>query len=127
MKKVKYSRQRESIKSFLATRTDHPTADTIYEELRKDFPNISLGTIYRNLALLEELGAVTKITSNNGADRYDAHTELHNHFICKKCQRVIDLEMDNIDHIKDVASERFDGAIDGYVAHFYGLCEDCAE
>ena len=127
MKKVKYSRQREAIKSFLAARCDHPTADNIYEALRKDFPNISLGTVYRNLALLEDLGEVNKIISSNGADRYDADTDLHNHFTCKKCNCVLNLDMDSIDHIKDAASKRFDGSIDGYVAHFYGLCKDCAE
>jgi len=125
MKKLKYSRQRESIKSFLATRTDHPTADTIYEKLREDFPNISLGTVYRNLALLESLGAITKISSNSGADRYDSNTDLHNHFICSKCQRVIDLEMESIDHIKELAARQFNGTIDGYIAHFYGLCNEC--
>lgn len=52
MASLKYSRQRESIKEFLMTRTDHPTADTVYHQLRKIYPNISLGTIYRNLALL---------------------------------------------------------------------------
>jgi len=125
MKNLKYSRQRESIKSFLAKRTDHPTADTIYEELRKDFPNISLGTVYRNLTLLEDLGIIIKITSSYGADRYDGNTLLHNHFTCTECHRVIDLEMDNIDHIKNVASQQFSGLIEGYVANFYGRCDNC--
>lgn len=52
---IKYSRQRESIVNFLASRTDHPTAETIYQNIKKEFPNISLGTVYRNLSLLEEL------------------------------------------------------------------------
>ena len=51
---IKYSRQRESIVNFLASRTDHPTAETIYQNIKKEFPNISLGTVYRNLSLLEE-------------------------------------------------------------------------
>ena len=127
MKKVKYSRQREAIKSFLSSHHGHPTADTIYESLRQDFPNISLGTVYRNLALLEELGEVTKITSSNGADQYDADTRLHNHFICKKCNCVVNLDMENIDYIKDAASKNFDGFIDGYVTQFYGMCKACAE
>ena len=49
---IKYSRQRESIVNFLASRTDHPTAETIYQNIKKEFPNISLGTVYRNLSLL---------------------------------------------------------------------------
>jgi Fe2+/Zn2+ uptake regulation proteins len=127
MKRIKYSRQRAAVKDFLDAHHDHPTADTIYEALRKTFPNISLGTIYRNLALLEELGQINKITSRDGADRYDAETELHNHFICRKCNCVLNLDMDSIDHIKDAAAKHFDGSIDSYVAHFFGTCSDCAE
>lgn len=56
MANLKRSKQRECIKAFLATRTDHPTADTIYMNIRQEFPNISLGTVYRNLALLSDLG-----------------------------------------------------------------------
>ena len=58
---LKYSRQREAIKTFLSTRKDHPTADAVYMQVRKEFPNISLGTVYRNLTLLSELGEVAKI------------------------------------------------------------------
>ena len=60
---IKYSRQRESIVNFLASRTDHPTAETIYQNIKKEFPNISLGTVYRNLSLLEEIGEIIKIST----------------------------------------------------------------
>ena len=68
---LKYSRQRESIKNFLVTRYDHPTAETVYMEIRKEFPNISLGTVYRNLSLLSEIGEIQKISSENGPDQLD--------------------------------------------------------
>ena len=58
MPALKYSRQREAIKCFLMTRKDHPTADVVYHSLRADFPNISLGTVYRNLTLLADLGEI---------------------------------------------------------------------
>ncbi len=63
---IKYSRQRESIVNFLASRTDHPTAETIYQNIKKEFPNISLGTVYRNLSLLEEIGEIIKISTGVG-------------------------------------------------------------
>ena len=63
MAALKYSRQRESIKEFLRSRTDHPTADTVYENLRQIYPNISLGTVYRNLSLLSDIGELGKLTS----------------------------------------------------------------
>ena len=77
MATLKYSRQRESIKEFLMTRTDHPTADTVYENLRLIYPNISLGTVYRNLSLLADIGEIRKLPSTSGADRFDGRTEPH--------------------------------------------------
>lgn len=125
MAALKYSRQRESIKEFLAARTDHPTADTVYTNLRKTFPNISLGTVYRNLSLLSDMGEIIKISTGDGADRFDGRTAPHNHFVCRQCHRVIDLDMENIDSIMDVAGKNFAGSIDHYVVNFYGVCGDC--
>ena len=65
MSGLKYSKQRESIKLFLAERKDHPTADVIYLNIREQFPHISLGTVYRNLALLSELGEIKKLTTGD--------------------------------------------------------------
>lgn len=62
MKTLKYSRQRESIKASLMNRHDHPTADALYASIREEFPNISLGTVYRNLNLLVETGEIRKLT-----------------------------------------------------------------
>lgn len=70
MATLKYSRQRESIKDYLNSTTEHPTADTVYLNVRKEFPNISLGTVYRNLNLLAEIGDAIKIPTPNGGDRF---------------------------------------------------------
>ena len=64
MATLKYSRQRESIKEFLMTRKDHPTADVVYENVKKIYPNISLGTVYRNLSLLSDLGEIQNVVDN---------------------------------------------------------------
>ena len=125
MATLKYSKQRESIIEFLATRKDHPTADTVYMNIREQFPKISLGTVYRNLALLSDLGEITKIVTGDGADRFGYNTNPHNHFVCTKCHSVLDLEMDNIDEIVNVAQKDFSGKIDGYITHFMGVCPDC--
>ncbi len=122
---LKYSRQRESIKNFLVTRYDHPTAETVYMEIRKEFPNISLGTVYRNLSLLSEIGEIQKISSENGPDRFDGNPAPHYHFFCTECDSVLDLEMENIDHINTIAAASFDGTIAGHITHFYGLCPEC--
>ena len=78
---IKYSRQREAILKDLQSRRDHPTADMVYESVRKEYPNISLGTVYRNLAFLTESGQVLKITTPAGADHFDGFISPHNHFI----------------------------------------------
>ena len=124
-KTIKYSRQREAIVNFLKDRKDHPTADFIYRNIREEYPNISLGTVYRNLALLEELGMVMKISCNDGNEHYDPNVEPHYHFICRGCGAVSDIEMDNIDFINTLAEKNFDGKIYGHNAYFYGICGCC--
>ena len=74
MKTLKYSRQRESIKACLMSRKDHPTADALYTSIREQFPNISLGTVYRNLNLLVELGEIRKLSCGDGTDHFDYDT-----------------------------------------------------
>ena len=124
---LKYSRQREVIKENLMHRDDHPTADMVYMDVRQTFPNISLGTVYRNLQLLTELGEIQKLNVGDGADHFDAKTFPHYHFICSECGSVIDLQMDNIDTIKDIAGVNFDGQIAGHITYFYGVCGNCCK
>ena len=124
MKTLKYSRQRESIKACLMGRKDHPTADALYTSIREQFPNISLGTVYRNLALLSELGEIKKLTTGDGADHFDGNVSPHQHVICKECHRILDLELNNLDYMKQ-ASSQFDGEIDSCTSYFYGTCADC--
>ena len=124
---LKYSRQREVIKECLINRYDHPTADMVYMDVRETFPNISLGTVYRNLQLLTDLGEIQKLNVGDGVDHFDAKTFPHYHFICKECGSVIDLQMENIDTIKDIAGVNFDGQIAGHITYFYGICGNCCK
>ena len=125
MNGLKHSRQREMIKSFLMTRKDHPTADMVYMNVRQQNPNISLGTVYRNLTLLADIGEIQRLRVGDGVDHFDADTSLHYHFVCTKCGCVEDLDMDSIEEINEAASARFDGQIDGHVTYFYGTCGNC--
>lgn len=125
MKTIKYSRQRESIKNFLMERHDHPTADTVYMNMREQFPSISLGTVYRNLNLLVELGEIQKLNLNDGADRFDADTRPHYHFVCQQCQEVSDLQIPPMESINQTAQEHCSGKIDNHVTYFYGTCQHC--
>lgn len=126
-KVIKYSRQREAIVKFLEGRKDHPTAEYIYRNIREEYPNISLGTVYRNLALLEKLGKVSKISCDDGNDHFDPNPEPHYHFICRECGGVSDVDMDNIDFINTLAEKNFGGRIHGHKVYFYGVCAHCVK
>ena len=125
MKTVKYSRQREAIKNYLMSTKEHPTAETVYEAIREVCPNISLGTVYRNLTFLVDHGEIIRIRCGEDSDRFDGNTARHYHFICRNCGCVKDLMMLSIDHIDAIAGEHFDGRIEGHDAYFYGLCACC--
>lgn len=122
---MKYSRQREAIRTFLCSRKDHPTAEVVYECLRKDFPKISLGTVYRNLSLLVELGEAIKFPGLDGFDHFDGNPMPHYHFICNDCHAVIDLEFPCMNQLNTDAAKDFDGIITGHSAYFYGKCKNC--
>lgn len=126
MATLKHSRQRDLIKDFLMTRKDHPTADVVYMNVRQQDPNISLGTVYRNLTLLAEIGEIQRLRVGDGVDHFDADTSPHYHFVCSECGCVMDLKMDSIEGITEIAGANFDGYIAGHITYFYGVCGNCA-
>ena len=127
MKTLKYSRQRESIKSCLMNRCDHPTADALYTTLREQFPNISLGTVYRNLNLLVDLGEIKKIPSGDGIDHFDYDTSPHYHFVCRQCGCIRDLPMPVSETLEQEAAAFVDGTIEDHSLIFRGVCSNCRE
>lgn len=121
----RYSRQRSAILGNLRARYDHPTADMIYADMRKIFPSISLGTVYRNLSLLCENKAIIKIgVSSDGKERYDAHLEPHSHFFCENCGTVYD-----VTSYFDVSRvEKEIGAKINYASNtLRGTCRECLD
>lgn len=127
MKTLKYSRQRESIKSCLMNRHDHPTADALYMSIREEFPNISLGTVYRNLNLMVEMGEIRKLSCGNGPDRFDADTHPHYHFVCRECGEVEDLPVETSQHLNESVQQYCSGQIESHITYFYGVCRHCLE
>lgn len=121
----KRSKQRDSIQRFLETRRDHPTAETVYHHIREEIPNISLGTVYRNLALLSEMGEIRKISTDEGPDRFDPITTPHDHFVCRQCGSLIDMEGTRAPHLIKEAQKGFEGQIDDQRTFFYGTCPAC--
>lgn len=126
MAAVKHSKQRQSIKEYLMSTKEHPTADMVYTQVRKLYPNISLGTVYRNLNFLVEQGDAMRLTCGDGSERYDGTTTPHYHLVCSGCGRVLDLLMDPLDHINTLAAACFDGTVEGHTVLFRGQCRECA-
>lgn len=124
---LKKSRQRDAILANLQGRCDHPTADMIYMDIRKEIPNISLGTVYRNLSLLAEHGIILKVSVDGKAERFDCCTSSHYHFICQECGEVEDLPASVMPSFNDAAQAGFSGQITGHNAFFYGICQHCLE
>ncbi len=125
MAALKYSRQRESIHEYLNQSYEHPTADMVYSHVRESFPQISLGTVYRNLNLLTDMGHIIKITTPSGGDRFDAHLMPHNHFICDCCGAITDLKITPITTIQSLSGDAFDGTIESHSTVFFGKCKSC--
>ena len=120
---IKYSKQREAIKNQLSDRKDHPTAETLYTELKSSMPNLSIATVYRNLKQLEDMGEVSAIITD-GATRYDYNVKPHAHFFCNRCGAVLDLDADN-NRIVEIGRKNFVGTIEGGEVNFYGICPEC--
>ncbi len=119
-----YSKQREIIYNILKLTKEHPTAEWIYSVARRDLPNISLGTVYRNLLTLEEDGLIVKIVNVNGKDRYDAKTMPHAHVVCKKCGKIMDIDF-NPEILEMLGKECLNRGFLEYTIVYKCLCEEC--
>ena len=122
----KNSKKRQAILDVLSSTVEHPTAEMVYTALKPEYPELSLGTVYRNLSILAEEGMVISVGTVAGQERYDARTEPHAHFVCMHCRRVLDL------NIPDTVSELY-GEIDkqtnckslSHQLTVTGLCDKC--
>ena len=120
------SYKRNTILSLLSDSKEHPSAEMIFNDVKPLIPEISLGTVYRNLMVLEENGDIVKVCTVDGKDRYDARTYHHSHFICSNCGRVLDLDLlDDSEHYFSDINSRYGYKTDSYKLEFHGLCDKC--
>jgi len=124
----KSSRKRDAVLNVMRGTRSHPSAQWIYEVLRPEYPDISLGTVYRNLKLFIESGEVVSVGSVDGQERYDARTEPHPHFICTSCGKVIDLDCEMLSDAPYSGIEDKTGLkIESHSITYKGLCADCVQ
>ena len=105
----------------------HPTADEIYDLVRKILPRISLGTVYRNLEILSISGLIQKIGPIANQMRYDYNTENHYHIRCIRCGKVVDASIAPLEDLEHLNRELNGFVILGHRLEFLGICPDCGE
>lgn len=126
----KYSKQRELMIENLRHRKDHPTAEKLFIDLKKQMPELGIATVYRNLTELCEEKVITKIKAKNGPDRYDGNQKPHIHFECSNCGKITDIYLTQeqekqIDTITKKVLEAEDAKIECADLHIEGLCKKC--
>lgn len=122
---MKYSKQREALLRVLKNTRSHPSADWLYDELRAEFPSISLGTVYRNLALLADNGAIKRITTGSGKEHFDGFTDEHSHFVCTECDSIYDITLSGAEKLNEEVEKSLSATVDNHSLVFYGLCSKC--
>lgn len=126
MVKVRKTKQRRLILEELQKTTCHPSAEWLHRQVQAKMPRISLGTVYRNLAVLKEMGAIQELPRVGNQSRYDGNPQPHYHFLCVQCNRIDDLTAPALEEVSAaVAQQNKDYAILGHITQFYGYCPDC--
>ena len=119
------TKQRLIILNAVRNTENHPTVEGIYNMVNPKIPNISLGTVYRTLSLLEELGLLQKVIYDQSSARYDSNLDEHYHAICLECGSLLDIDKSVLGDIGlDFPSET-GFTIVGHKLEFYGSCKDC--
>ena len=121
----KRSRQRELLLEVLRSTPCHPDADWVFSKMREKMPNISLGTVYRNLSLLAREGTILKLATGEQADRFDGCAAPHYHLLCRGCGSVLDLPMPYAEALNTGAADESGCEIEGHSLLFYGKCPSC--
>ena len=130
---MRYSKQRKVILEDLKGRTDHPTAEMVYQSVIKQIPGMGIATVYRNLSTLDKAGAILRIPGKDSPDRFDGNVDKHYHIRCKHCGKLEDMEM--VDSEKFLAAQKElksafglqDEAVEFGDVLFEYICSECKE
>lgn len=124
----KRSRKRDAILSCIRSTRRHPSAEWIYDQLKPEIPDLSRGTVYRNLRLFLAEGAVASVGVVDGLERFDGDVSPHAHFICRRCGEVVDLPgLASLETMAGQTEDLTGGRIESCVLSFSGLCRHCVK
>ena len=137
---IRKSKQKEAILRVVKRANSHPTAYRIYNQVREEMPNISLGTVYRNLKSLKQRGEILELSLADTSSRFDGNTQSHYHFRCEQCDRIFDMDgpmerklndgvVQKMTQFMNLTKSWYDLGM-GFKVYrhrleFYGLCKDC--
>ncbi len=121
------TKQRKRIVELLESSKEHPTAYWLYEQMKHEFPNLSISTVYRNLRILKQQRRITSLPFGSTFDRFDGRMTPHQHVICQQCGRVLDIHIDDLNQLKERVEEISRFIIEGLNMNFYGVCDECQE
>ena len=125
---AKHFRKRDAILTCLRQTTVHPSADWVYTQLKPQIPDLSLGTVYRNLSYFKEQGDIMSLGTVKGVERFDGNTDPHVHYICTECGCVLDLpEIAVPEELETAAAFSSGGQVTGCQLSFTGICGNCKE
>ena len=125
---TKRFRKRDAILQYLQSVTDHPSAEKVFTQLKPQIPDLSMGTVYRNLNLFKQQGLAVSVATVKGVERFDGNTDPHVHFICQDCDAVIDLmDIEIPETLKGIAEACCGGSVSECMLCFSGLCQECKE
>jgi len=125
--KLKLTPQRIAVYMYLRSTSEHPSAETIYKALHKDYPTMSLATVYKALKTLVEVNLVRELNVGEGNFRYDANISPHPHIQCMCCGKVDDIEGLLLDHLNDRVKNHTDYEVISNKVYFYGMCPECKD
>ena len=122
----KITPQRLAIVKILARSKDHPSVEDIYDQIKTDFPTMSLATVYKNIVLIKSLGEVLELGFPDGSNRYDGNKPFpHPHIICIKCKKIVDPDLDSLDNMKKEVAAETEFKILNHRLDFFGICGNC--
>ncbi len=124
-KPLKHSKQRDALINILQNTKTHPSAEWLYNEVKKEFPNVSLATIYRNLNLLLANNQIVRLDIGSGTEHYDACCNSHYHLVCEECNSITDITLPLLDDLEKNAEELNNITIKNHSLLFYGVCQNC--
>ena len=123
---TKHFRKREAILHSLKQSKAHPSAEDLFVQLKPQIPDLSIGTVYRNLNLFKQQGLAVGIATVKGVERFDGNTDPHVHFICSECGAVTDLEQITVpETLKNAAQESGGCCVNNWQLSFTGICQGC--